>query len=360
MSLLVLPLAIGCDLPPNTYREVLPDDQLLVELSDLSPQARSVGDPSQYHGLTHDLLAERNLGLGAVLLLIETITLFPPSWADTTHETAQWGPWIENGRYGKLWVQALPEGAYTWAIDMRPEDGDEDIWTSVLVGDIDPGATGVQSTGSMVVDFTSLEALGASEGLTGSMTVDYASSPEVTSTTVMFSDLVAFDSTIPDGSGTHVDYTPGQGGVMDVVVQLDVTDDGSEERATLRSRWDLSGSGRTDALLTGGDLGDRTFTETECWGPTHTVVYYAQHLRPARRWRALRLRLPRGQLQRVTSGVRPALAVERRWRGSRPRGAWLPWDDNEGARERQNRGRQRPAANRPAQQGEAQRGGPWP
>ena len=46
------------------------------------------------------------------------------------------------------------------------------------------------------------------------------------------------------------------------------------EDSVLRSRWLPDGAGRTDARISGGDLGALEVTASECWGRNFRRVYY--------------------------------------------------------------------------------------
>ncbi|HHO49514.1 MAG TPA: hypothetical protein ENK18_01275 [Deltaproteobacteria bacterium] len=263
----------GCDVPPDAYRDVLPDDRLLVEFPDGAQGLRSVGEPSAHYQITHDLTVETNTGLKEVLTLIELITSFPPTWSAEDEQTALWGPWIDNGTYGQLWVAEEEGGSYAWAIELRP--GEEGPWTPVLAGEVDAGSDATASSGRFGMDFTTIEALGSGDGTVGEIAVEYELFEGGASTTVLFGDF-AEDGSIPANAGTHFEHERGVGGLMDVIIEGDLTEppNGSEEVMILRSRWDSEGAGRTDAYLTEGDFGQLTYTETECWSPAHTVVYF--------------------------------------------------------------------------------------
>ena len=67
---------------------------------------------------------------------------------------------------------------------------------------------------------------------------------------------------------------------MDVALQTDISTpaNGTEELLIVRSRWNGQGAGRSDAYLTGGDLGVLTYTESECWGTSQMVAFFRNNL----------------------------------------------------------------------------------
>ena len=268
-------MTAACEPEADPFLDVLPDERLLVEQNaDASQLMRSLGDPSHYAVLTANLIDESNAWIGEVLAMVDAITDFPPTFADDSQSTVLWGPWLDNGTYGQLWVQEQDDGSYVWAIEVRPEDSADDAWTPVLGGEVDAGATDTASTGRFGIDLTAISAADGGD-TTGQLAVDYALRESGATTTVYVGELSEGDA-IPADAATHFDYDEGVGGTMDVIIHADVSEpsNGSEETAIIRTRWTADGEGRGDAYLTGGDLGGLTYTETECWGGSQGVVFY--------------------------------------------------------------------------------------
>ncbi|MBX2797039.1 MAG: hypothetical protein KTR31_05210 [Myxococcales bacterium] len=265
---------VACELPPDEFRQVLPDDRLIVEHNDMSAQMRATGEPSEYYELTEQLVTDTNTAISDVLTLLDTVTSFPPTWGDETQQTALWGPWMDEQVMGQLWVQKQEDGSHAWAFEFREVDSAEDAWVPVLGGEVDPGATELASSGTFAMDFTALSGFGQDE-LTGSLAVEYDLFENGAEHTTYFGD-VSEDGSIPANAGAHFAYEEGGDGLMDVVIEADISEppNGSTEVTILRSRWNNEGAGRTDAYLTQGDLGDLVFTETECWSAAHTVVFH--------------------------------------------------------------------------------------
>ena len=270
------PLTLAACLPPaGSYGDILPDDRLLIDEADVSELARSVGDRSEYAQLTREITGEINGGIGEVLGLVDEISSYPPTWADEDQDTALWGPWLDDGIHGQMWVQRHADDAYTWAIEIRPEGSAEDAWVPVLAGEVDPGATDLASRGRFYMDFTAIRDNGGEDDITGEMAVDYEILETGAAATVYFGDI-SEDGAIPADGGYYFEHERGVGGMMDVAVESDVSDpaNGVLETVILRSRWAGGSGGRTDAYVTGGDLGALTYTETECWDAGHGVVFH--------------------------------------------------------------------------------------
>ena len=278
------PLALVACLPAaDGYRDILPDDRLLIEEADLGALARSVGEKSEYAQLTRQITREINGGVGEVLALVDEISSYTPTWTDQAQDTALWGPWLEDGVHGQMWVQRAADDAYTWAIEIRPEGSAEDAWVPVLAGEVDAGATALASSGRFVMDFTAIRANGGEDDITGEMAVEYGIREDGAAATVFFGDI-SEDGAIPVDAGYHFEHEQGVGGQMDVVIEDDVSDpvNGVLETVLLRSRWQTGAGGRADAYVTGGDLGALTYTETECWSAGQSVVFHENNYDLAR------------------------------------------------------------------------------
>lgn len=277
IHLLPLLLAACVTGPADRFREILPDDRLEIDEAAFDTLARSVGDDSAYYGLTRDLTREINGGVRDVLALVDEITAFQPSWTDGGTR-ALWGPWLDDGFHGQLWVLERADSSWEWAVEIRPEGSSEDAWAAVVAGEVDAGSTALHSTGRFLVDFTGIDAQGAGDGETGAMWADYELLADGAIATVAFGDFAEGDA-VPADAGYRYEHTRGEGGLMDLAWETNVDDTAPEtlELALVRSRWDAAGAGRADAYVTGGDLGALTFAETECWDAVHDVVYFSSN-----------------------------------------------------------------------------------
>jgi len=274
MRPLIVPLALlgACTRPADEFRNVLPDDRLVIDEAGFSSLARGAGDPSDYALLTHGVITDLNTGIEDVLRLVDAITSFPATWSGDDDQ-ALWGPWEDDGIQGQLWVHGTEAEGYTWAIEVRPAEGDED-WTPILAGVVDAGSNAETSSGHFAIDFTAVDGVGAGDGETGALTTVYTLRPDGAEATVALGEY-SEDGSVPADAAVHYDHTQGAGGFMDLALEVDASDpaNGSLETAIVRSRWTETGAGRADAYLTGGDLGPLTYTETDCWDDAQITVY---------------------------------------------------------------------------------------
>lgn len=263
----------GCSTSADQYRSILPDDRLIIEGFDAAASMRGAGEPSEYYVLTRDAVTDTNTAITDVLGLVSEITAFDPTWTDDD-KRALWGPWLDSGFYGQLWVLESTTGDFDWAIEFRPEESAEDAWVPVVAGHVDAGSDETHSTGWFGLDFTAADDMGAGDDITGQLACDYELFEDGASATVAFA-AISEDGQVPADAAIKYEHTRGQGGLMDLAMDMDVSDpaNGTMELAIIRSRWDGAGAGRADAYVTQGDLGALTYTETDCWDASHTTVY---------------------------------------------------------------------------------------
>jgi hypothetical protein len=82
--------------------------------------------------------------------------------------------------------------------------------------------------------------------------------------------------------------TPGMGGTFDFKLIKDfITTTAALETATIHSRWQESGAGRSDEKIVGGDLGVIEASANECWDATFTSTFMTNSYGdPAKMWGA--------------------------------------------------------------------------
>ena len=83
----------------------------------------------------------------------------------------------------------------------------------------------------------------------------------------------------PHNSGEHTQHTRFVAGAdrdFQFAVEGDMEKNSSAaENALIRSRWLSTGAGRSDAMLSGGDLADLEVTATECWDAQFGRTFYS-------------------------------------------------------------------------------------
>jgi hypothetical protein len=267
--------AVACDPAPEAsepadYAWVLPGDEILVDM----PEARrSAGDDSELRAQSMQTALDVNTFISDVLTQIDAITDFQPTWADETETKVLWGPWTDDGVDGALYVEALEDGSYEWALIAKPEGSGEEAWVALIGGAVEPGATETTGKGAFAVDFDAITSI-ATDGTDA--TGIFASTYDVRENSV--DAQAAFEGFAEHAGDPVVDaaYRYGNdktGGYMDLAYEADVTESGAEETVILRSRWVKGGAGRGDAYLTGGDFGPLVYQASECWNESGIIVF---------------------------------------------------------------------------------------
>jgi len=258
--------------------DVLPDERIEVNLP-LAYSAKDEGDWATFYLFTASTTEDINRLVGTVLLWVDTITHdYRPTWVDRSRDSATWGPWstaldpVET----LLWIDRDAEtGVTAWGFDQWPRDATQDDAATVILGEVDAGATREVSTGRFTIDFDTIHALDPTEETTGFFAVDYDIGEDGVSGTASFE---RFGPEAIDASYAYAQTFDGEGR-MDLTVVSDLNPGGGaglDETWDVRSRWLANGSGRADVRVTGGDLGGDTITVIECWDTSFARVYYTE------------------------------------------------------------------------------------
>ena len=283
MRTLPLPLfsiLAGC-FQTHSMTDVLPDERIQVNLPTSSDAAKDEPAWSEWYLFTAGTTENINAMIGSVLFWVDTITHdYPPTYLDTENNQAEWGPWSTALDP----VETLLRVAYdpsldthSWGFDQWPSDAESDQASSVIVGEVDAGATRDISSGHFDVDFTAIHELDPTEFATGQFEVAYDIHDQGVTATVGFIDFG------PDGITAEYTYdqTFEGEGRMDLVVHADINPEsgtGAEETWATMSRWTADGAGRVDILISDGDLGSDTATIIECWSSGFEAVYHAESM----------------------------------------------------------------------------------
>ncbi len=280
----LIPLS-GCSLPSDAdFSDVLPDDRILVNLPMTDTMAKDAADGawSEYYLLTVGVTRDVNALIGLTLTLVDYVTQLEPSAVNGDENHAVWGPYSDalDPVETLLRVQYHPaDDTYSWAFQQKPRGADDSEYVTVIAGEIDEGATRELSSGRFAIDFEQMHQLDPNVGLGGLFYSEYAIEEAGVQATAAFE---AVDDGDPDTVDAVYAYeqTHGGDGAMDVAWLGDATGNGEEEAHVVRSRWTRQGEGRSDAYLTGGQLGDAAGTVSECWDANFNAVYRVEAFAP--------------------------------------------------------------------------------
>lgn len=290
-------LLLACEQPPETFAEVLPDEQLLLNETELYPSGLP-DPPSEWAAWLLEQAQLTNLRHADLVLLVEAVTVLPPYHPNPRDlQTVVWGPWIIDSTAEQLRVEATSADRYTWVIETQEVDPkdvrfDDDAWLPELAGTIDVDPTGAPIGGEFTIDLDEVgfgivaEILGsvdessnpetdddlfAVEAPSGQAAVRYAyRGDELTLTT--FPDLEDGTTTVPDDGGITFVATAGEGGTAEARFDEDRDGDGTPESYSVFVQWMANQGGRADVIRTGPQ--GQTTTSVECWNADHARTWF--------------------------------------------------------------------------------------
>jgi hypothetical protein len=282
---LSLVACVNKDGSPDIDRSLPTADQVSIKLPKSSAAARAdsqaIGQLSPYYVITLGVTTTFNGGTAWVLTLIHAIVQNPPTSTDGNVYT--WGPGsnaLDPADY-KLVVTANADGTFAYQLSGKSKTQASARFEVVIDGMADPRAGEGKGSGDFTVDFDASRRINPIQAgdARGTMDVHYDLAQA-------HLDL-ALSSTDAQGRPTAADYAYNAasdgGGDMTFDVGADAGGTALLETLTLRSRWLGTGAGRTDARITGGDLGSLQVTASECWSASFGRVYYqdSNHFAPA-------------------------------------------------------------------------------
>ncbi|MED5373689.1 MAG: hypothetical protein VX899_21910 [Myxococcota bacterium] len=277
LSLAVLSTAAlsGClpGAPGSELTENLPDERLLINMPVQDGAAKAAGEWSQAYLFTASTTRSINGLTGFVLGMVDTITDYPASYVDGDQNHAVWGPWSDalDPVDTLLSVQLQDDGSTSWQFQQKPKGADDSEYVAVIVGEVDAGSTREVHSGRFYIDFDMINALDPNQSATGEYAVDYEVDEEGVRGEAAFNDFQ--DGAEPVDALYRYDQVHEGEGSMDLGWTTAGADEEAELLYVVRSRWTEVGEGRSDALVTGGELGDNVALSSECWDTSFSSVY---------------------------------------------------------------------------------------
>jgi hypothetical protein len=243
-------------------------------LSHRSDGLNGVGQTSDFYANTRSFADRFNGSLDTVLGVIEVVRKWPPTSRETNRRI--WGPASDSGNAGfdvRLTLDRDPNtGAYDWTIEHRRRNGGEFFTTAG--GHFEPTMDVRKGAGDIHFMLDTARA----GGLTVDPNLAIAHSIDITYDTVP---PVKVSELIPADGRHDFDYRyeekPEGGARMDASFGLDNVM--GVERIHAISRWDMTGAGRGDVLITQGS-GAGLYTQVQCWDSGRLVTYAKDFLTP--------------------------------------------------------------------------------
>jgi hypothetical protein len=276
MSALLAVSVAGCPEPGgdvSSARNAFPQNLEIKVPEAAGKVAYALGETSPAYAVTRTVAGYLNGGMAWVGLTIRVITAFPVSEIDGN--TLIWGPWTDalNPALWRLRMTEVTPGTWEWALEGQKKSQPGSAYRATASGIAHVGRP-LRGTGSYTLDFETAEELdpvGNDGRGVVSVTYDLESSPIV---------LTLDTDADEDGRPVswHYEFRGNDDGSGDFQLRAnaDLGNGGAEEFAEIRSRWLSSGAGRSDARVSGGDLGVTvSVTASECWDTSFLRVYYA-------------------------------------------------------------------------------------
>jgi len=280
-SLLALVTAsslIGCiqqDSAPDDLQHAIPTaEQVRINLPE-GGNAKTVGQLADWYVATRNVTRTFNGGSAWVLVLVHTIVQYPVT--SVSGDTYTWGPWhdaLDPAEY-KLDVTDNGDGTYDYALSGRSRTETTAQFEKIIEGFSDPRDGVLQGNGTFRLDFEAsrrVNPIDADPDARGSMAASY-------DLQARHLDL-AIATTNDAGEPVAADYAYNEAadGGGDMVFSFNENAGGTaaQEQVVLRSRWQATGTGRSDARLSGGDLTTAAIA-SECWGETFKRTYYTDN-----------------------------------------------------------------------------------
>lgn len=232
-----------------------------------------------FYTLTRDTSQAVNGGTLALLAVIKTLAETAPAEVGESHR--HWGPWtssLEPLAYG-FRIEVESDGGVGYKLMAKPKTADDGAWKTILVGDYRAERV-YRGSGNVYVDVDAVQALDpAGNHGQGKVAIRWRNVTPPRTVEVKFLDFADRRGGEPLNAVFRYSEDPATAGSFEFVVRGDVvaglhpTKPAAAESA-LRSRWLRSGAGRSDVVITGGDLPWASVRATECWNDAFQRVFY--------------------------------------------------------------------------------------
>jgi hypothetical protein len=262
---------------PNIDRSLPTADQVSIKVPRSATSARTasgqlVGQLSPYYVITLGVTTTFNGGTGWVLALIHAVVQNPPTTIKDNVYT--WGPGsnaLDPADY-KLVVTANADGTFHYVLSGKSKTLPNAKFEDLIDGIANPTADETRGNGSFTVDFDAGKRVNPIQNgdAKGAMDVNYDLAKAHIDLTLTSTDAQGQPAIADYAYNAHADG----GGDMTFDVNADAGGGPLLETLTLRSRWLGTGAGRTDARISGGNLGGLQVTASECWSTSFGRVYY--------------------------------------------------------------------------------------
>jgi hypothetical protein len=251
-------------------------------------QGGLLGQQADFYKLTRDVTVVVNTAAVSVLALVKTVTNYPPTSVEM--DTAVWGPYTDplSPNTWRLTVNRLARGQFHYVLEGKAKTATDAGYVTVLSGDhnlADPASRRRRNlpeygSGNFLIDWNAAQTLPEHDDNVGTAAFTYSRLSAAANVTidVTFTQVKDKDTGMLIDAGYAYTAVPGMGGTFDFKLTKDfVTTTTALETMSIRSRWLETGAGRSDVMLSGGDLVAAQpitpATASECWDSNFLSVY---------------------------------------------------------------------------------------
>jgi len=253
-------------------------------------QGGLLGEQADFYKLTRDVTGVVNTATFSVLTLVKTVTNYPPTSVET--DTAVWGPYTDplSPNTWRLTVNRVAKGQFHYVLEGKAKTAGDTGYVTVLAGDhalADPAAhrrlnLPEYGHGNFLIDWNAAQTLPEHDDNVGTAAFTYSRDQATGNVAINVTFTQVKDRDKGKDTGMLIDAgyayaaVPGMGGTFDFKLTKDfITTTAALETMSIRSRWQESGAGRSDVMLTGGDLATvpAPATASECWDSNFLSVY---------------------------------------------------------------------------------------
>lgn len=274
-------LASACVQQSPPIGDALPtQEQVRVNLPEGDSNQESqvaLGELSEFYVWTRGTTRGVNTLAAGVLILIHAIVQMPPTTVEGN--TYTWGPGsgpLDPADFMLVVTDNL-DGSFDWALQGKSKTDPTAEFLVLVGGHAVEGDEPHRGSGEFTIDADALHTVNPIDhpDARGSLAFVYdLENTDGTQATL----AMHLETTNEDGEDVSADYTYAENedrsGDFQFSIPLDVNEDGSAlEDMTLRATWLADGSGRGEAIVTGGDAGTDVFKASQCWDQNFLTVY---------------------------------------------------------------------------------------
>lgn len=252
------------------------------------------GDKSGLYLVTRAATVTVNAGTVAILGLVKAVTNQRPT--SLNNKTAVWGPRTEplSPNTWRMTVTKTAAHTYSYVLEAKGKTEPDSAFRAILSGN-HTSATNTAGrpqegfgNGSFLLDFDQAATLPEHDDNVGTAEISYSrlSATADVAVDVNFHQVKDRPSTNLIDAKYSYKATPGSGGEFQFLTVKDLDTDKSRskaETATIKSRWQETGAGRSDVRASGGDLVTPA-TMNECWDTNFLSRFFFWSLAPNQGW----------------------------------------------------------------------------